>query len=564
MRKLREILRLGLSGELSIRNIARSVRVSRFSVAAHLAQATKSRLTLETINGLNDEELIKLLSRGEIGRPKESRPLPDWEYVHRELGKKSVTLQLLWQEYRENHPNGYQATQFYEHYRKWRGGLDLSMRQTHKPGEKMFADYAGQTIPIYDAQTGLVKDAQIFVGVLGLSNYTYSEASFDQSQSSWIMAHVRAFEYFEMVPHIVVQDNLKSGVTKPCRYEPDLNPSYQDMAAHYGTAILPARVRHPRDKAKVEVGVQVVERWILASLRNRKFFSLEELNEAIREKLEILNTRPFKKLKGSRREWFLLFEKQQMLPLPEERYVYAAWKPKATVNIDYHVEFEKHYYSVPHQYRQKKVDIRYTQITLEIFCRGKRIASHVRDTRMGKHTTIPEHMPKSHRAYLEWTPTRIINWAGTIGSSAKTLAETILKTKPHPEQGYRSCLGLIRLGKRFGNARLEKACQRAIQIGGRSYKSVLSILESGIDLKKPESSRTLVLFDHGNIRGADYYSRSLNTALENRPASNNPGSSPSRKNNGAVMSNEGPCFDFDASNKLKNGGTPHAESSHPS
>jgi len=486
------------------RQIARSVSVSRPTVSFYLDAAARQGLTFDRVGALSDEELEGLLSIKELGRPVQGRALPDWEYIHREMGKKSVTLQLLWQEYKENHPEGYQSSQFSDLYRTWRKGLDLSMRQTHKAGEKMFVDYAGQTIPIHDPVTGEVRQAQIFVGVMGLSNYTYSEASFDQGIASWIGSHVRAFEYFGGAPHIVVQDNLKSAVSKSCRYEPDLNPAYQEMAVHYGTAIVPARVRRPKDKSKAEVGVQIVERWILASLRNRKFFSLEELNQAIREKLEILNTRAFKKLKGSRREWFELFDKTALLPLPDAKYVYADWK-KAVVNIDYHVELKGHYYSVPHAYRQEQVDIRHTSSSIEIFLRGQRIASHVRDHRVGKHTTTPEHMPKSHRSFLEWTPSRILKWAGAIGPSTEKIAEIILTTRPHPEQGYRSCLGVIRLGKRFGNDRLEAACKRAIAIGGKSYRSVRSILESSLDRKSPEPVRTVPQIDHNNLRGPGYY-----------------------------------------------------------
>jgi transposase len=486
------------------RQIARGVSVSRPTVSFYLDEAARQGLTFDRVNALSDEEIDGLLTSRELGRPKQGRALPDWEYIHREMTKKSVTIQLLWREYKESYPEGYQSSQFCDLYRAWRKGLDLSMRQTHKAGERMFVDYAGQTIPIHDPSTGEVRQAQIFVAVLGLSNYTYSEATLDQSLPSWIGSHVRAFEYFGGVSRLTIADNLKSGVIKTCRYEPDLNPAYQEMAAHYGTAIVPARVRHPKDKSKVEGGVLIVERWILASLRNRKFFSLEELNQVIREMIRGLNIRPFKKLKGTRKEWFELFDKSELLPLPEAKYVYADWK-KAVVNIDYHVELKGHYYSVPHAYRRERVEIRHTSATVEIFLGGQRIASHIRDYRLGKHTTVAQHMPKSHQSYLEWTPSRIIQWAGNIGPSAKKVAEIILTTKPHPEQGYRSCLGIISLGKRFGNDRLEAACRRAVEIGGKSYRSVRSILESGLDQKPLEPARTIPEITHANVRGPGYY-----------------------------------------------------------
>ena len=548
MRKLREVLRLGLLNGLSCRQIAVSVSMSHPTVSFYLEEARKQNLSFEKIKDLSDQELEQLLSFKELGRPKQGRPLPDWECIHRELGKKYVTLQLLWHEYKENCPDGYQITQFNDLYRIWRKGLDLSMRQTHKAGEKMFCDYAGGTVPIHDSSTGKVSEAQVFVGVLGLSNYTYSEASLDQSLPSWIMSHVRAYEYFEGVPHVTVPDNLKSGVSRACRYEPDLNPTYQDMASHYGTAIIPGRVRHPKDKAKVEVGVQIVGRWILAALRNRKFFSIGELNQAIREKLEILNNRPFKKLKGSRKEWFDLFEKNELLKLPVSRYEYAEWKI-AKVNIDYHVELKGHYYSVPHEHRQKKVNIRHTPRTVEIFLNNRRIASHVCDRRIGKHTTIPEHMPRSHRAYLEWTPTRIIQWAGSIGPSAKQIIQDILETKPHPEQGYRSCLGIIRLGKHYGNDRLEKACQRALKIKGKSYRSVCSILESNLDQQSLGEPSAVEVISHPNIRGSSYYGRS-DSERRSHDLSNSPHPNPSDSENVAIKPNERPVLGDNSKNNL--------------
>ena len=378
------------------------------------------------------------------------------------------------------------------------------MRQSHKAGEKMFVDYAGQTFPVIDRYTGEIREAQLFVAVLGASNYTYAEASWTQSLPDWINSHVHAFEYFGGISKIVIPDNLKTGITKSCRYEPDINPTYHDMAIHYETVIIPTRVRKPKDKAKVEVGVQIAERWILAALRNRTFFYLRDLNEAIGALLNKLNHRPFKKLNGSRQSWFEAIEKSALLPLPPSRYVFAEWK-KARVNIDYHVELKYHYYSVPYSLAQEKVELRYTTTTVEVFYKGKRVASHKRDNAPGKHTTLEDHMPKSHQKYLTWSPSRIIQWAGSTGESTAKVVETILKTRKHPEQGYRSCMGIMRLGKQFSPNRLEAACCRAVAIGAFNYKSIRSILEKGLDrlsLSNPEPQLPL---DHHNVRGSHYF-----------------------------------------------------------
>jgi transposase len=453
---------------------------------------------------LNETDLERLLKDSSLIHLSAAKPQPDWTVIHEELRKKSVTLQLLWEEYKVQHPEGYQLTQFCEYYSRWRKKLDLSMRQTHKAGEKMFVDYAGQTVPVTDPQTGVVREAEIFVAVLGASNYTFSEATWDQSLASWTGSHVHAFEYFEGVPEIVVPDNLQSGVSKACRYEPDLNPAYHDMAVHYGTAVIPTRVRRPKDKAKVEAGVQIVERWILAALRNRTFFSLRDLNEAIAQLLEKLNARPFKKLEGSRRSWFEKIERPALRALPETPYALAEWK-KARVNIDYHIELEGHYYSVPYGLVHEEVDARYTRTCVEIFFRGKRIASHLRDQRRGRHSTQREHMPKSHQHYLEWTPSRILSWAGQIGEATGKLAERILEIRQHPEQGYRSCLGILRLGKCYGPERLEAASKRALAIGASSYKSIRSILENGLDREAMPENLPALKTQHPNLRGRDYY-----------------------------------------------------------
>jgi len=458
---------------------------------------------------MDDTELKRLLVKECKTEKIRGWPEPDWEYIHGEMKKKGVTRQLLWQEYKEVHPDGYQSTQFCDLYARWRKKLKISLRQTHKAGEKTFVDYAGQTVPIIDRHTGKVREAQIFVAVLGASNYTYAEATWDQSLRSWTGSHVRSYEYFGGVSRLTVPDNLKSGVSKTCKYEPDINPTYHEMAVHYGTVIVPARPNRPKDKAKVEAGVLVVERWILAALRNRTFFSLGDLNAAIRELLEILNTKPFKKLEGTRKSCFEATEKKELLPLPISRHEYAEWK-KVKSGIDYHVEVDGHYYSVPHQKRHKQLEARYTEEIVEIFYNNERIASHLRSHAKGRHTTVKEHMPQNHREYAEWSPSRLIKWAEKTGKHTAELIETIISVREHPVQAYRSCLGILRLGKTYSPERMEAACRRALIIKGYSYKSVNSILRNGLDKQRLRRNVPEAVIKHNNIRGREYFLKTNN------------------------------------------------------
>jgi len=358
---------------------------------------------------------------------------------------------------------------------------------------------------VVDSETGEIREAQIFVGVLGASNFTFVEATWTQTLADWTASHVRMWEYFGGVSELVIPDNLTSGVSKACRYEPEVNPTYQELANHYGTAVLPARKRKPRDKAKVETGVQVAERWILAPLRNHTFFSLAELNTEIALLLELLNDRPFQKLDGTRRSLFESLERPALKPLPATRYEYGEWS-KAQVNIDYHVAVENHFYSVPHRLLRKQVEVRLTASALEVFHDGHRVAAHARSWRGGGFTTDPSHRPKAHKEYLEWTPARMIRWAEKTGPHTATVVTRIFENKPHPEQGYRPCLGILRLGDRYSPGRLEAACHRALSIQGVSYRSIKSILEHGLDRVSLEEQATLDLpQNHDNLRGPDYY-----------------------------------------------------------
>ncbi len=386
MRKIKEVLRLKAAG-LSNRRIAFTCGISRPTVAEYIRRANFAKLKWPLPNNLSDAEIEQRLFPPPPSVSRDKRSIPDWSDIHLDLKRKSVTLFLLWQEYKEANPDGFQYSWFCEHYRKWSGKLDLVMRHEHRAGEKLFVDYAGQTVPVINPQTGEVTDAQIFVAVLGASNYTFAEATRSQALPDWIGSHVRAFSFFGGVPEVIIPDNLKSGVSKSCRYEPDINPSYQDLASHYNTAVVPARVRKPRDKAKAENGVLVVERWILARLRNQRFFSMTDLNRAISSLLTKLNNRPFKKLDGCRRSHFDSLDKPALRPLPLQAYEFAEWK-KARVHVDYHVEVKGHYYSVPHNLVKKQLDIRMTACTIECFHQGKRVASHLRRHLKGRHSSL--------------------------------------------------------------------------------------------------------------------------------------------------------------------------------
>lgn len=506
MRKIHEVFRLKFACGLSDRQIARSCSIARSTVGEYLHRFASAGLSWPLPPELDDASLERLLFPLPPVITVSDRPVPLWAHIHQELKRKGVTLALLWEEYRAAHPQGYQYSYFCDLYRAWRGKIDLVMRQDHRAGEKLFVDYAGQTVPIVDRHTGEVLfDAQIFVAVMGASNYSYAEATRTQTLPDWIGAHVRTFAFLGGVPEIIVPDNLKSGVTKPCRYEPDINPTYHAMAAHYGTVVIPARVKKAKDKAKVESGVLLVERWILAALRNRTFFSLSELNEAIRGLLERLNSRPFQKLPGSREKMFESVDRPALRPLPGTPYVYEEWS-YARVGIDYHVDVDGHFYSVPYALVKKQVEIRATAATVEVLFKGNRVASHARSFLKGKHTTLSEHMPSSHRRYAEWTPERILRWAATVGPQTEAHVAAIMEHRPHPEQGFRAALGIMRLAKQYGNDRLEAACKRASKYRLYSYKGVSNILKTGADrLDERKNTPAVPPIVHDNIRGPGYY-----------------------------------------------------------
>ena len=513
MRKTREILRLRFDCKCSHKEIAKSICIGSTTVGECLARAKKANISWPLPEDLTDEQLEVSLypsAQKTSAKAEEQRGKIEWNYIHQELKRKHVTLMLLWNEYKQHHPRGLSYSQFCHRYREWNERLDVWMRQPHKAGERLFVDYAGQTMPVLlNKSTGEIGDAQIFVATLGASNFTYTEGTWTQTLPDWIKSHVNAFEYLGGCPEIVVPDCLKSGVHKTHLYEPDINPTYQDMATHYGVAVIPARANSPKDKAKVENGVLQVERLILAKLRNRVFLSLHELNQAIRPLLDELNRRPFQKLPGSRLSQFIELEKPVLKPLPARRYEYAEWK-KVKAGFNYHVEIDKHFYSVPFTLIKKELHARYNTKTIEIFYQSTRVASHLRSYVAHGYTTDPQHMPKSHQRHAEWTPERIASWARKTGNATEKLVETIMSSYHHPQQAFRSCVGIIRLGKSYGTGRLEAACKRALHIGAHSYKSVESILKNNLDqnplpANPPHSNGKNIPDSHEYIRGKAYF-----------------------------------------------------------
>jgi transposase len=504
MRNIRDALRLAAGG-LSNRQIAASLSVSKTTVRNCLRRAVAAGLAWPLPEELTDATLeARLYPPSPSSPPNHERPLPDWAVIHRELKRPGVTLLLLWQEHRAQAPDGYGYSQFCELYTRWKGRLSPTMRQTHVAGEKLFVDYAGTTIDVVDAATGEVHACQLFVAALGASSLTYAEATRTQTLTDWIGSHTRAFVFFGGVSGMVVSDNLKSGVTKACFYEPEINRTYAAMAEHYGTAIVPARPRKPRDKAKVESAVLLATRWIIARLRNRHFFTLAELNEAIRVCVDDLNTRNSRHLGTSRRALFEDIERPALKPLPAEPFEYAEWK-QCRAGLDYHVEIQKHYYSVPSTLLKERLWARITARTVEVFHNGKRVASHVRSSSNRQHTTIPEHMPSSHRRYADFTPSSLRRRAAEIGASTSALVDVILRERTHPEQGFRACIGIVGLAKSYGPERLEAACARALEIGARSFTSVKSILETKRDRRRPEPATDGPAIVHDNIRGPSYF-----------------------------------------------------------
>lgn len=504
MKQIREVIRLHLEHQASVREIAAACGIGRSTANDYVARIRSAGLSWPSAAELSEDDLRAALFRPDSPRVPLSRALPDFRQTRRELARKGVTLKLVWwQEYRATTLNPYSYSRFARHYAKWLKESDLRMLQHHKAGQKLFVDWAGQPVRIVDGLTGEVKEAPVFVASMGSSQFIFARVFAGQEQRSWLEAHAHCFEALGGLPEIVVPDNLKTGVVKACRYEPTVNPAYAELARFYGIAVLPARVRKPRDKAKVENAVQQVERWVLAPLRERTFFSIDEANEAIEAKLRELNDRVMKAAGCSRRELFEQEDLPAMRNLPEARYVYAEWK-RAKVAPDYHVEVEGHFYSVPFTLVGKHVDVRIASGVIEVFDGHKRVASHLRAFSRRSHTTLESHMPERHQRHAKWTPERMVRWAATIGPNTAEFVEAILASKEHPELSFRTCMGVMSLGRRFEQSRVEAACAKALSLGALRYQSLRSILEKGLEAV-PQTSELPSLPTHGNVRGASYY-----------------------------------------------------------
>jgi transposase len=505
MKKIRDVLRLTHAMGMSRRLVGEATGIGKTAVGEYVRRAAVAGLSWPIPDEIDDAELEQRLFPPTDAVSSAARNEPDWSHIHAELKRRGVTLALLWQEYRAEHAQGYAYSWFCERYSDWRKCISPTMRQTHVAGEKLFVDWAGDTVPLFDAATGQERHAHIFVAALGASNYTYAEGRWTEMLPDWIGAHVNALAAIGGVPKALVPDNLKAGITKPSRYEPGINRTYQDLADHYGCVVLPARVMKPRDKAKVEVAVQIVQRFVLAKLRNRRFFSLAELNAAIRDCVAAVNAKIMRRVGKSRNELLETLDRPALDALPNAAYCYAEWK-RARVAPDYHIEIAGHYYSVPSKLIREIVETPITSATVEIFHKGQRVASHAFSAVSNRHTTITEHMPSAHRRYAEWTPAKMMSEAAKVGSATVALFEAIMKAKPHPEQGFRSCLGIIGLIRSYGVTRLEAASRRGNDIGATSYGSIASILKHGLDKAyATEPTPDVPPIRHGNIRGSRYY-----------------------------------------------------------
>ena len=507
MRKVREILRRKHELGLSYREVAEGLGVSIGVVSKVVNRAARAGVVWPDACGMTEDELETRLYGG--GKPAEgARAKADPVWIHTELKKPGVTLELLHLEYLREEPNGYRYTQFCEHYRQWLNRQRVSMRQRHRGGERAYVDYSGVKASLVDRTSGERQEVELFVGVLGASNYTYAEATASQQSPEFIGSQVRMLEFFGGVPSLITPDQLKSGVTTSCLYDPQIQRTYEEMATHYGCAVVAARPRRPKDKAKVEVAVQVVQRWILARLRHETFFTLPDLNRRIGELVVELNQRPMRDYGGkSRRELYEIVDKPALSPLPTERFEMCEWKT-ARVNVDYHVVVDGSYYSIPHALVHEQVDVRTTARIVEVFHKAQRVASHTRCVRPGSYSTESSHMPRAHQEALAWPPSRLMAWADSIGKNVGLLVRAILESRRHPEQGYRPCLGILRLSRVYGKERLERASQRAHMAGARSYRHVVAILKNGLD-QAPLTDQTdrpsRPAIKHENVRGADYF-----------------------------------------------------------
>lgn len=511
MRKIQEVSRLRLKMGLGINQIAGACNISTSTASIYVKKIEETKLSYEEISALDEDEAYKLLFPDVAPETGTDKAKPDLEYIAGELKKKGVTLQLLYEEYLRDNPGGYSRSRFYEKYQHYAKKLDPVMRFNHKAGDKMFEDFSGDKPQYIKPETGEKVEAELFVSVLGASSYIFAYAVEDQKTENFIKSNIRAFQYYGGCPECIVPDNLKSGVKSACYYDPEINRTFADMAEHYNVAVVPARAGKPRDKAKVENAVLQAQRRILAALRNRTFFSIDELNEAIIMEVEKLNRRPMAVTGKSRLELFEEIEKQALRPLPAESFEIYNYKAPSKVHIDYHVEVEKSYYSVPYTLIGETVEVKYNSRVIEIYHKTKRVASHLRTNKKGEFITEDKHMPQEHRQYLEWTPERIKNWADKTGEHTRMLIQGIMDSRKHPDQSFRSCLGIMRLSKQYTVERVENACRRAIAVEAYNYRSIKSILQRGLDKAAyPEEHEEPKPIEHANIRGGEYYREACN------------------------------------------------------
>ena len=507
MKKIKDVLRLRFITNISYRQISRALNTPSSTAADYCKRFEITNYSIDEFLSLDEDEIYQLLfPEKSLPKTYKTRPKPNVEYIHKEIAKKGVTFELLWQEYKEQHPDGYGCSQFKEYYYKYKKRLNPSMRQTYIAGEKMFVDYSGLTVPVIDLSTGEVIKAQIFVSVLGLSGYTYVHATASQKVEDFIRSHVTAFEFYEGIPKILVPDNLKSAIISNNKKGIVFNENYAELSRYYNFAIEPARVRKPQDKAKAEQGVQGIQRWILARFRHRSFFSVDEINQAISELLDIYNNKIIKRLGKSRTDIFEENEKKFLGELPANRFIYKELKI-ATVNIDYHVELNRCFYSVPFKYLKEKVELKYSNSLVEIYYKLKLIATHPRLYRINDSSTMKEHMPLNHQYQNEkMNPQRLISWGASVGNDAKEFVETRLEEAQYPEKVYRSLIAILSLGKLYGKIELNLALSYALKIDAKSVKSIESILSKRLYIQAVNNTNNNQLFNnHGNIRGSDYY-----------------------------------------------------------
>jgi len=506
MKKIKEILKLRFITDISYRQIGRAVNIPSSTVSDYCKRFEITKYTLDDFLKMDEEKCYALLfPEKRLPNTHKERPLPDVAYIHKEIAKKGVTFELLWMEYKEQHPDGYGLSQFKEYYYKFKNKIDPTMRQTYIPGHQMFVDYSGLTVPYHDSQTGEVFKSQIFVSVLGHSGCVFVHATPSQKQEYFIKSHILAFEFYEGVAKVMVPDNLKSAIISHTKKGIIVNESYAELCRHYGCAVEPARPKKPQDKGIVEQAVQGIQRWILAVFRHRTFFSVDEINQAIAPLIDTYNNRVIKFIGKSRYELFEQEEKQYLQPLPANRHIYKEIK-LATVDISYHVQLFKCFYSVPYQYLKEKVEIKYSTTLVEIYLKSKLIATHPRLHKINDRSTLKEHMPKNHQYQNEkMNPQRLLNWADSIGSNAKVFVEKRLNDADYPVNVYKSIIAVLHKAKMYGNMELDMALGYASSINATTVKSIESILSKKLYLQAENNPISTVYNDPENLRGPEYY-----------------------------------------------------------